>query len=464
MSDWSGLIWQHPAYGFTALAVLIPIIIHLLNRSRGKLVTFAHVALLRSTAPKPTYELRLSQRLLLLIRLLLLVLAALLLSQPWWPSAGDKQESILVSIDWLNSSSPVEKQQLATRLGEQTAILLDSPLMDAQQKLDAQAILNWSSQTLRGPLNLWAKINSHATALSRQSTLIIYATNRASQYQGNQVAIHQPLDWQIKKLDSAALSTQTLSIVVIYQGDRQQDADAITAAIAALQRQSLADISVSQTTQNDFEQSLVDKPLSAAQLVWWLSSAPVPAQLLHGPSTPKSIVIDAPGGESQLSWQADFADQLFSEVQGSRLSTSSNPAFDSLHSEVLWQTSQGLSLLSRFSSPEVNLLQFYARFNPLWSNATSLASFPLLLAEILHIALPAVKPGSEVLDPGQIEQLALSSAAAPPGAVTAMQSAASPNKLNAWLALLLVVVFAIERLYSEKTRRLTGARPDRGQA
>lgn len=458
MSDWSGLIWQHPAYGFTALAVLIPIIIHLLNRSRGKLVTFAHVALLRNTAPKPSYELRLSQRLLLLLRMLLLVLAALLLSQPWWPSPSDKHESILVSVDWLNSSNASDKQQLATRLGEQTAILLDGPAVATkQQTLSPEAIINWSSQAVDGTQNIWAKIHSHASSLAPQTTMVIYTTNRASQYSGNKMTIHQPLEWQIKKLDSTALPAQALNILLVYQAQRQQDVAAIRAALEALASQSLGTIEVNTVTQADFEQSQADSTLLTAQLVWWLSSAPLAPQLLHGPP-PLGVIIDGPDAASEQHWQADSTELLVSALTGHRLAGRSNPGFDSQHSELLWQTTQGLPLLSRYSTPTRNVLQFYSRFNPRWSNASSLASFPLLLADLLHTALPAMLSANAVLDPAQIEQQpALSPPVSEPAAAN-IKPVDAPDTLTALLGLLLVLVFALERLYSEKTKGSTAHR------
>ena len=458
MSDWSGLIWQHPAYGFTALAVLIPIIIHLLNRSRGKLVTFAHIALLRASAPKPSYELRLSQALLLLLRMLLLVLAALLLSQPWWPSQGDKQESIFVSVDWLNSSNASDKQQLATRLGEQTAILLDGPaLATKQQTLSPEAIINWSSGALKGTQNIWAKIHSHASSLDPQAPMVIYTTNRASQYKGNKVAIHQPLEWQIKKLDNTALPAQALNILLVYQAQRQQDVTAIRAALEALASQSLGTIEVNAVSQTDFEQSQADSTVPIAQLVWWLSSAPLAPQQLHGP-TPLGVIIDGPDALNEQHWQADATELLVSALTGNRLAGRSNPGFDSQHSELLWQTTQGLPLLSQLSTPTHNVLQFYSRFNPLWSNASSLASFPLLVADLLHTALPALQSASAVLDPAQIKQQPVLSAPVSEPAATSIKPVDAPDTLTALLGLLLVLVFAFERLYSEKTKGSTSHR------
>jgi hypothetical protein len=109
MLEWFGLLWQQPWYALTALAVAIPIIIHLLNPSRGKIVTFAHVALLRSTLAQPTAELRLTQRVLLVLRLLMLLIAAALLAKPWWPQTDNDEQIIMLSQDWLNTSNANEK-------------------------------------------------------------------------------------------------------------------------------------------------------------------------------------------------------------------------------------------------------------------------------------------------------------------------------------------------------------------
>ena len=452
MTSLFGIVWSHPWYALTALAVIIPIVIHLLNRSRGKLVTFAHVALLRSTQAQPTTELRLTQRLLLLLRILLLLTAAALLTAPLWQGDESEQEIIMLSQDWLNSSTAAEKQQLASRLGTQQAILLDSPAApELKQNLTSDEILNWQEQTSSVSINLWSKISSHAANVDALSPLMVYATNRASQYVGAKVTLSETIEWHIKTLSSDNnMPTKPLSIMLVYQSDRQTDMNYLRGALSALQKQSKQQIELSVLSATSFSQRLTADDLPKAQFILWLSSTPVSQELIQS-NQQTTIIMDAPQLDKQQTWRLASKDPMLNGLGGNALTTQANAAFNTELSQVLWHTQQGEPLLSQVRTASTNLVQFYSRFNSQWNNLTTQPSFPILLGKLIHTTLAdSPQLAQQFLDEQQITQNVIANK---PTEAKHQQSLTRSN-LSIWLGALLLLLFCLERLYSEKSSRL----------
>src|ERR1700750_1441147 len=77
--------WWGSALGVGAAAVSVPIIIHLLNRRRYKIVTWAAMRFLLAAQKQNTRKLRIEQLLLLLVRtaLVALIVFAMASVMPW---------------------------------------------------------------------------------------------------------------------------------------------------------------------------------------------------------------------------------------------------------------------------------------------------------------------------------------------------------------------------------------------
>ena len=72
---------QNPWAFWALLALLVPLILHLLSKRRAKLIKFANVALITMPELKNSQQIRLNQFWLLLLRMLLLIVSILLLAK-----------------------------------------------------------------------------------------------------------------------------------------------------------------------------------------------------------------------------------------------------------------------------------------------------------------------------------------------------------------------------------------------
>lgn len=107
-----GLLSTIALWGLLALA--IPVLIHLVNPGKGKLVWVGDIKLLKGVKNNRVNELKIKRWLLLLVRLLILTLLVLLMAKPYIYGQlklfGGK--TILVSEDWLTASDAKQRESL----------------------------------------------------------------------------------------------------------------------------------------------------------------------------------------------------------------------------------------------------------------------------------------------------------------------------------------------------------------
>ncbi|SDK45469.1 BatA domain-containing protein [Microbulbifer yueqingensis] len=93
--DWSGF-WQSPQWLWLALVFLVPLVIHLLQRSAPREITFAAARWLQERQPQSWKRLQLRDRWLLALRLLLLATLVALVAGPLREPGGDRGSVLLV--------------------------------------------------------------------------------------------------------------------------------------------------------------------------------------------------------------------------------------------------------------------------------------------------------------------------------------------------------------------------------
>ncbi|WP_428819707.1 BatA domain-containing protein [Microbulbifer sp. MCCC 1A16149] len=90
------LQWLQPQWLWLLLALAIPLLIHLIRRSRPRQITFAAAQWLLPRQQRRWNKFVLRDRLLLLLRLMLVALLAFLLGQPMLNSDSEAQEDVLL--------------------------------------------------------------------------------------------------------------------------------------------------------------------------------------------------------------------------------------------------------------------------------------------------------------------------------------------------------------------------------
>ncbi|MFN2168691.1 MAG: BatA domain-containing protein, partial [Anaerolineae bacterium] len=123
LSNWMILSVPGLLAGFAALA--IPLIVHLISRSRGRRVLIGNIALVRSARRRLVHQLRITQWLLLIVRLTLLGVAALIVGRLAAPGLQELNgDAAYVTPAWLAVASPAA---LAGLEGKYTTVRLLAP-------------------------------------------------------------------------------------------------------------------------------------------------------------------------------------------------------------------------------------------------------------------------------------------------------------------------------------------------
>ena len=451
MSEFAGLMWQTPWYGLTALAIGLPLLIHLLSEQRAKTVEFAASHLLSATPAKPRSELRLSQWLLLLLRILLLLMAALLLAQPHFATTQQPQAVYLVSADWLTQANEQEKTTLLRDVHGQSAILLDSP---AAQPLTLQAddIQRYVPQPTV-VTNVFAKLASHAQNLSQGSTMHVYVTNRAQFFSTTAFYLPHTVEWHILDLSHRMEQTRpySLQLMLVTAEDRSLDAQFVKGALHALSLNARWQISLDErqakTASDESLNNTIDAQDANVTLdaILWLSNQSLPPPILQQVNAGASLIIDAAQANTSQTWQANLPG-LMGKFGGQQLGTRPSTELEAWHPnlawQVLWLTDKQQPLLEHARFGNGHIWRFNSRFNPAWSDITKQASFALQLGEwVSNNALQG--DAQALLNPQQIMQV--ESASEQQILQQISTPAAHLQSLHTWLWTLMAWLFCAER-------------------
>jgi hypothetical protein len=473
-SQWS---LQSPAMLYFLLALVIPIVIHLFNISRGKLVPIGDIRLIATKKLKKMTEIRLIERLLLALRLLLIILISLLLAQLFL--SDEKQiiqsKSIFVTQDWLNVASLQEKQVLAEQLdAPDINVSLLSNINEGVIPLTLPMINSNRSETNEhvSYMNVWLQVKRAMRPLESNSSITVYSTNRLSQFIGEKPLGLEKIDWHVTQIpDAEALISLPvpMKVLVVSDVNRREDVTYIRAALTALNENTLTGLEVLYKETAKEENELPDSAYDNVDVILYLSDRPLSSDLLQRATAGTRLVIDASANsqtvETAVNEHFYFNEPSLPDLYGNfvlhkmglpDVISLSKPAFSS---QVIWKTTSGSALLTSNSVGEGQVYSFYSRFNPSWSNWVLKPHFPYDLAELLINRTLDEELERQLLSRMRLTLKQISEKVSK-GLETKSESEYVENGVNLKdknppfaLVLFIVIVFCIERTWSELSLR-----------
>ena len=165
-----------PALLLGLLCLIIPILIHLFNKSRGRLVKFGSIELLRKLKTSQVRQVKIYRWLLLILRLCIFALATLLIAELWFNSTAikDNARQVLVSKPWLKYAQQDEIERLFSRHKNDDIYLLGQKQLALTPHLANTYNADLSSEK---PFAIWPDIHQHINALKINQPMSIYITN-----------------------------------------------------------------------------------------------------------------------------------------------------------------------------------------------------------------------------------------------------------------------------------------------
>jgi hypothetical protein len=435
----------------TLLALLVPLIIHLLSKSRGTLVPFAHVVFIKKRKQRPMRQIRLVQRILLFLRMMILLLATLILAHVFYLSQIEPaQRQILLSPDWLNHATSNEKRQIIKSLPEARVSLLTAPA----QVLSAEQIMAWQPALQNGSIsetnNVWAQVKAQLSELPIDTQVDVYTSNAASQFVGEKVKLGHNVQWHILALPSEPLVglLNQVNIAVIYDSDRGEDLTYIQAALTALQKNTPLALSIQAIPFDAYGDGA---SLAQINAIVYLSSQAVPSGITTLVAHGSTLLMDAAEENIEGVWTASTGEDLALQLRGNRLGKPAELELsDSIYQgqqslpQLLWQTDKQQALLTVQGLAQGQIFAFHSRFNPSWNNLVLQHPLPLQLAHWLL----AQKSAQFMLQQARLSDEQIITYPS----VSVSETSEKPQSLTPLLALMLLLFFVAERLLSEWQR------------
>lgn len=361
-----------PAGLWALLALAIPILIHLFNRSRGRLVRIGHIDLIKQARRITVTEIKLSQWLLLLLRLGIFLLAALILAGLARPGLQSSTEAtVYVSPAWVRTAEP---PQIDGLLSQHSRILMLQPEFAAFDKALADEIRQIPLET-SGIQNIWPLLAERLSLEHHGGSVDIYATDFLQQFGTTRPALPGPVNWNITHPPSLLQPTEPpVSVTVAHNGERKQEVALFSAALTSLKAHRIPALSweVTPATQ------MTPPQLNSDWLIY-LSDKDMPAEQLALINTPTTLLMDASAEpEASVPQYVSLPFYPYSDFRMAAIT----PAHDSAQPVIV--STDGSAIIQEQHVGPARILRFNGRFDPQWSSITLLPEFPELLLHLMQ--------------------------------------------------------------------------------
>lgn len=409
-----------PLWLLGMLAVAIPIGIHFFSKSKAPLISFAQYALIpvrQSTVPNAV---RLSQWLLLLLRILILVLLSLLLAQCIKQTVDDSETHyFLVSQDWLLSAQDNDKQILLNAFNQARSNTSSRLILSSQrqnQALDDQTLLTaglldklvstngngtQKDTEAKARLSIWQKVADfmflHPSITP--NNVHVFTTDRLSQFNGDKPAMYDTVNWHIANIKNSEKKQPKYRVLLLSSSKNQIQSRYLTAAFDALNTEKNREIAV--------DALLTTSAIKVAQLepytwIFFLGDTAPNADL----AKTMERYVQAGGQLFVTATEQSVSNGRYllprSEADNVFVSKIGQPAFlaskmNNSETKIVWQTADKRPFLTRAETRQRDtlnnehkagqILTFYSRFEPSWTNWVTQPDFPYTLDNVLNQVL-----------------------------------------------------------------------------
>lgn len=425
-------------------AIAIPVLIHLFNRSRGRLVRIGHIDLIKNARKLKVTEFKLAQWWLLLVRIALIVLAGLILTGLARPGLQSSSlNTAYVTPAWLASSSPLQITDLLQHYSDPQASRL-FVLQEGYPVLNPDTASRFIDDNNTDVSNIWPLLTDRLSIQQHEGDVDVYAVDLLQQFGAARATLPNSVKWHLSHPAANDASTrEDIKVTIGFDPQHKPDADIVRAALFSLKAHRLPGL--------NWEMEQIDR-LSPSQLQsdWLilLSDNGLSDKQFAQITTPVTILSDAninDNGDRNAIAGANQFEYLrlpyypFTQFRSSLTGDASDEQYS------LLSNSAGLPVIQTGQRGKARLVQFNSRFDQRWSSIAAQATFPELLLQLMQSDLQRQQSFADarVL----ATQLQVADVPASVSAVPLPR-----RSLQQLLAALMVFLWLIERWLSEKRR------------
>ncbi|XQW83645.1 BatA domain-containing protein [Thalassotalea piscium] len=461
-------------YGLVALA--IPLIIHLLSKSKGRLVQWGTTRFLPQATPIKMTQVKLVERLLLLIRCLIILFSLAILAQLFLTSRSQNAETIiLVSKHWFEQSDQQTKSSLEQYkesakyqliwLDTLESLVVDDKVTPLSLDEQSKSIINKTSVS---SIDMWQALSFASKKFAQAQQFIVYCDASTQQFVGEKPLIKQTIEWHMSFENQQVNLNDVIEKpfnVVVYADDGHQDAlDYLLPALTVIQQLSVEKLSVH--VVNDAKTfALMARP----DWVFYLTNKPITTSLEQWVSQGTNVFIDGNNSPSLIQDQRREVINgygLLNKIIIYQTTKQVNKLNVENKEHPIWVSEDNYPLLSVINKNTSlgKIYRFSSVFLPSWTNIVTQPQFPLVLQSLLFgDVIAIVQAEKNQVSVNNIDGItrrvnkpfSINYKSNPQISVAEndLSEDSHHQSLLIWLGLLLIVLFLLERIISELSIR-----------
>lgn len=434
--------------------ILIPVVVHLWNDRRGKVLRIGSIAMLTGSSRRLAWSRRLTQRVLLALRCLLVTALALLLAGPYWTQqVGGKKGWVLVDPAVGGEAAARERGGIArcrlvvdslVKAGYERHVLDSSGnYWDAFRRADRVAPagmlfyvfttgladrfagerpvtgreVHWEVYTPVDSVSQWV---AAAWRMADDSIMVLTGNSRSTGTEWKMT----PIRSRAGQYEGVKVDTAVLSVVIYMDESYKHDGKYLTAALKALsavthRRMRVAEASGRGVSGLASGRMFADS--AGGDWLFWLSSRPLPP------------VVGFAHAWGYAQGRMEIVDTY---MEGTPLTKEIAGAGEG----GVWKDGYGRGVLTR----DGRNYRYFSRLDPAWSDLAWNGRLPVLLGELMMERRDAGEKDRRVLDPGQVAPGASGSGASGRMSMAAGGMETVDLKPVAWL--IVFILFFLERI------------------
>ncbi len=421
------------------LSLLIPFIIHIINRSKGKLVYLGNIEFVKQVKKTRVTEINLTQRILWFLRTLIFSLITLLIAGLGQKSEVNKieQTQLYFSPLWISTeSNSTFNRIMAQYPGAKSFVLAkDFTTISSEnfKRLKKQMILDMPTIQSSAIVSEIANRHTQATQIK------VYSTNSSAEFSNIRPHGFQQIDWNFIENVDVAVNSFKINVDIYSDNNRQLDTRLLQIVFdqIASQRNQRFEIVFHSTTTLPKSSS----KLSCSGWIFWLSDKQPIEEIWQKVKNGCYLLTD-----NAFSGNSSQTEQKISHSQAniSNLAVEFNqvkkldPLVDYTQN-IVWSDNLNTSLLSSKVVASGLHFIFNSRFHPSWNNLVESPKFADILSQLL--TMPYL--------PSQTKNIAVSELKKLPK-VTSEHSIS--ENLQHWIVLFIALLWFAERWLSEPRR------------
>jgi len=420
------------------LSLLIPIIIHLINRSKGKLVYFGNIELVKQVKRIRVTEVKSSQWILLLLRILIFTLITLLV-------AGLNQRSNIQTVNetqlyfspqWILTQGRSSFKEILKQHPEAKSFLLiqDYPeIIDNNfDQLKQQISLDKTN------LQSSAFVTEIANRQQQAKQIIIFSSNASNEFSDVQPQRYKNIEW--KFVSSNVQSPSTTEIVVDIYSDKSRvfETKLLQIAFEYLASEGNQKFKLVYHSINQSSETLVNE----YQQGWiiWLSDVDVTESIWNDVKQGSYLLTDYVSKNNQNPIPTRTVTNAKIEgVDSEFIGLIGHHEAEDLTLEVIWVDNLNTEILTSKTMGNGVHYKFNSRFNSAWNNLVENTDFPSVLSNLLR------SPYSH----NETHSIAISELASLPLVTNDKRFS---KDIHHWLILIIALLWLLERWLSEKRK------------